>query len=81
MTNYVILYNQALAELTRIPVGTQFRLTDICDNPPTGLGRIFRNDVVVKKRFPGIVQIYVGYPCDIYEKQWQEDFYGENADG
>ena len=66
MTNYQTLYREIPARLNALPEGP-FRLSDICDNPPAGLGRIFRNDVIAGK-FSGIRRIDADERSVIYEK-------------
>jgi|GEM_PF-2547368 hypothetical protein len=72
MTNHTALYEQAKIKLAKLPAG-KFRLADICDNPPANLGRVFRNDVVVKKIYPDIRRIGVDDQSVIYEKLIRED--------
>lgn len=67
MTNHGLLYAQAQSKLKTIPVGSFFRLSDIVDNPPANLGRIFRNDVL-KKRYPNVKRVSADERSVIYEK-------------
>lgn len=68
MTNYNILYIQVQNNLRLLPKGSIFRLTDLCDNPPAGLGRIFRKDVVVKQLYPTVRWVRADKQSDIYKK-------------
>ncbi len=67
MTNYSVLYAQVQKNLASRPKGV-FRLADICDNPPAGLGRCFRNDVVLYKKFPDVKRIGTDERSVLYEK-------------
>lgn len=67
MTNHKLLYVQAQTKLVILPTG-EFRFTDICDNPPTSLGRVFRDDVVVNKIYPNIRRVGADEQSVIYEK-------------
>jgi len=67
MTNHNVLYAQAQIKLLAIPIG-KFRFTDICDNPPANLGRIFRDDVVVNKKYTNIRRVGADNQSVIYEK-------------
>lgn len=66
MTNYNALYVQAQQNLSSLPVGN-FRIADICDNPPAGLGRRFREDVD-KGVYPNVKFVRYDERSDIYEK-------------
>lgn len=67
MTNHSVLYQQAVANLAKISNG-KFRLTDLVDNPPANLGRKFRNEVVVYKRFLNVRRVGADSQSIIYEK-------------
>lgn len=67
MTNYSVLYARAQKNLTSRPEGV-FRFADICDDPPAGLGRRFRNDVVRYKKFPNVRRIGADERSVLYEK-------------
>jgi len=69
MTNHKLLYAQAQTKLVILPTG-EFRFSDICDNPPAGLGHVFRDDVVVNKRYPNIRRVGADEHSVIYEKLW-----------
>lgn len=56
MTNHAVLYAQSISNLTALKKGV-FRLADLCDNPPSRLGRSFYDDVVRRQRFPNITYI------------------------
>lgn len=66
MTNYNALYVQAQQNLLSLPVGN-FRFADICDNPPAGLGRRFREDVD-KGVYSNVKFVRYDERSDIYEK-------------
>lgn len=69
MTNHKLLYAWAQNKLAILPTG-KFRFRDICDNPPTSLGRVFRDDVVVNKSYPNIRRVGADAHSVIYEKLW-----------
>lgn len=66
MTNYDALYVQAKKNLSGLSLG-EFRFADICDNPPAGLGRRFREDVE-KGVYPNVKFAHYDERSDIYEK-------------
>ncbi len=66
MTNYNALYVQVKKNLSNLPLG-EFRLADICNNPPAGLGKRFREDVG-KGVYPGVKFVRYDERSDIYEK-------------
>lgn len=72
MTDHNMLYNDALKKLKTIPDG-KFRFANICDNPPTRLGRRFRDDVVKHKRFSDVKCIGADSRSTIYEKYKQQE--------
>ena len=67
MTNHDALYAKAQINLTNRKIG-KFRLSDLIDNPPAALGRKFRNDVVIFKKYPNVRRIGVDAQSVIYEK-------------
>lgn len=68
MTNHKLLYVQAQSKLLTIPTGP-FRLSDLVDNPPANLGRIFGTDVL-RRRYPNVKRVGVDERSAIYEKLW-----------
>ena len=66
MTNYNALYVLAKQKLSGLSVG-EFRFADICNNPPAGLGRRFREDVD-KGVYPNVKFVRYNKRSDIYEK-------------
>lgn len=69
MTNHNVLNAQISNKIVTLPIGP-FRLTDLVDNPPANLGRVFRYDVVVKKRYPNVKRVGADEQSVIYEKLW-----------
>ena len=67
MTNHNVLYTQAQTKLATRPIG-RFRLSDLVDNPPANLGKKFRNDVVVIKKYPNVKRVGADGQSIIYEK-------------
>ncbi|APQ08121.1 TPA_asm: hypothetical protein GYO74_14095 [Listeria monocytogenes] len=67
MTNHNVLYTQAQTKLAARPIG-RFRLSDLVDNPPANLGKKFRNDVVVNKRYSNVKRVGADGQSVIYEK-------------
>ncbi len=67
MTNHNVLYTQAQTKLAARPIG-RFMLSDLLDNPPANLGKKFRNDVVVNKRYPNVKRVGADGQSVIYEK-------------
>ncbi len=69
MTNHHVLSAQIPSKLAALPIGP-FRLNDIFDNPPARLGRTFRDDVVIYKKYPNIKRSDADEQSLIYEKLW-----------
>ncbi len=67
MTNHSVLNAQIPSKIAILPIGP-FRVTDLVDNPPANLGRTFRNDVVVYKKYPNIKRVGADNQSVIYEK-------------
>jgi len=65
VTDHDTLY--AKAQINLINIG-KFRLSDLIDNPPAVLGRKFRNDVVIFKKYPNVRRMGVDAQSVIYEK-------------
>lgn len=66
MTDFHALYKDVPGRLEKLPKG-YFRFSDLCDNPPAGLGRIFRNDVAAG-RFSGVRRVGADCRSVVYEK-------------
>jgi len=67
VTDHDTLYAKAQINLINIGIG-KFRLSDLIDNPPAVLGRKFRNDVVIFKKYPNVRRMGVDAQSVIYEK-------------
>ncbi len=67
MTNHRALYAQAIQKLGLMPKGI-FRFNDLCDNPPANLGRVFRDDMVIRKLYPNVRRIGADKQSVLYEK-------------
>ncbi|MCB6993432.1 hypothetical protein LI177_08060 [bacterium 210820-DFI.6.37] len=67
MTNHDTLYVEVEKNLAARGPG-RFRLTDLCNNPPARLGRRFRDDVVIHKKFPDVRRVTADRQSIIYEK-------------
>lgn len=67
MTNYKSLMQEAIKKLAVIKKGTTFRLTDLVDNPPACLGKIFHQEVVLGK-ISNVIFVGFDNQSDIYSK-------------